>query len=264
MIYRCLLALLPVISLFAAEPAVIVTCASGELGSAIARKLASENRLILAGRNLAKLEQLQKEFPDASIVQLDYTDPMSLEAFGKSLEGESISGFVLIGPRPNFGSDLLQGEAQWFQLLQATFTGPLEALKKALPNFTDSGKIVIVGGTTSVQLMPEYGPACVVRRMWTACSKALSHQLGPKGIHVNMISPSIVLTNHHIDRIKGQAEKNGIDYEDQMEKDTARIPLRRHADPEEVAQAARFLLSKESNFITGTNLLIDGGASTTY
>jgi hypothetical protein len=57
----------------------LVTCASGELGGAIAKELASENNLILTGRNIFKLQQLQKElqaqYPwSYEIVELDYCD----------------------------------------------------------------------------------------------------------------------------------------------------------------------------------------------
>ncbi|MBS0625270.1 MAG: SDR family oxidoreductase [Verrucomicrobia bacterium] len=237
--------------------AIVVTCATGELGGAIAKNLSADHQLILTGRNTDKLK-------DQVFFYVDYNNPASIEAFGKGLEGEKIDGFVLIAPRPNFGSSLFQDEADWLKLFQSTFTGPLETLKKALPHFSDRGKIVILNGTTSVQLIPELGPGCVVRRMWTACLKALSHQLGPRNIHVNMISPGIVLTDHHIRRIQRLAEANGIDFDEQMALDTVNIPLRRHVDPNEVAQTVRFLLSDQSNFISGTNLLLDGGATLAY
>ena len=150
-------------------------------------------------------------------------------------------------------------------LLRTTsFTGPLETLKKVLPYAVSPSKIVVIAGTTSIQLLPEYGPACVLRRMWTTYVKALSHQLGPKGIYVNAVSPGIVLTDFHVQRIVNTAKQNYVDYDDQMKQEVARIPLRRHALPEEVAQTVRFLLSRDSDFISGVNLIIDGGARLSY
>jgi len=252
-------------------PTVIVTCASGELGGAIAKKLASENNLILTGRNIRKLQKLQNElqshYPlNYEIVALDYCDSPSLLELEKTLiAGKSeISGLVLITPRPQFCNSLLESEANWMSLFQTTFTGPLESLKKVLPHLASPSKIVIIAGTTSVQLLPEYGPACVIRRMWTTCAKALSHQLGPKGICVNALSPGVVLTDFHVERIANKARQNHVDYDDQMKQDVAKIPLRRHALPEEVAQTVKFLLSRDSDFINGVNLVIDGGTTLSY
>ncbi len=249
----------------------LVTCASGALGGAIAKELASENNLILTGRNTSKLQQLQKELQAQypwtyEIIELDYSDQRSLlnfESFLKNRKSE-ISGLVLIPPRPQFGSSLLQSESDWLSLFQTTFTGPLEALKTALPYFTSQGKVAIIGGTTSVQLLPEYGPSCIMRRMWTTYAKALSHQLGPKGISVNVLSPGVVLTQFHEERIANKAEQNSISYEEQMGREVASIPMRRHAMPKEVAKSVKFLLSSDSNFISGVNLIIDGGSTVSY
>lgn len=254
------------------SPTYLVTCASGALGGAIAKELAQENNLILAGRNILKLQQLRQElqaqYPGCyEIVELDYSIPSSLQALKSFLETKmigEISGVVLVTPRPQFGSNLLQSEIDWLSLFQTTFTGPLEALKSALPYFVAQSKIVIIGGTTSVQLLPEYGPACVVRRMWTTYAKALAHQLGPKGISVNVLSPGVVLTDFHEQRIANKAKQNSISYEEQMQREVVDIPLRRYAAPEEVAKSVKFLLSSDSNFINGINLVIDGGSTVSY
>jgi NAD(P)-dependent dehydrogenase (short-subunit alcohol dehydrogenase family) len=193
----------------------------------------------------------------------DQASLLNFESFLKNRKSE-ISGLVLITPRPQFGSGLLQPESNWLSLFQTTFTGPLEALKTALPHFASQSKIAIIGGTTSVQLLPEYGPSCIMRRMWTTYAKALSHQLGPKGISVNVLSPGVVLTHFHEERITNKAKQNSISYEEQMGREIASIPMRRHAMPGEVAKSVKFLLSSDSNFISGVNLVIDGGSTVSY
>lgn len=250
---------------------IVVTCATGELGTAIAMMLAKDHDLILTGRDIGKLRELQRQlkekYPwDYNVYSVDYTNPSSISDFKNKLveDKTTLSGLVLITPRPPFSKDLLQEEAHWLQLFQLTFTGPLETLKAALPSLSNKGKIVIIAGTTSVQVSPEYGPACVIRRMWTTFSKSLSHQLGPQGIHVNVLSPGVVLTEFHEERIAKKAAESGCSYGEQMVKDTANIPLRRHAQPSEVAQSIKFLLSDQSDFITGVNLVLDGGVTIGY
>lgn len=100
----------------------------------------------------------------------------------------------------------MQDENIWIEVFQNTFTGPMEALKIALPHLSNP-IIVVIAGTTSVQLQPEYGPSCVIRRMWTTYTKALSHQLGPQGISINALSPGVVLTNFHQERIQKNLKK---------------------------------------------------------
>lgn len=251
----------------------IVTGASGELGGAAAKLLASDYNLILTGRDVEKLKNLQNELKknylegDFSICTLDFSSLSSKENFKNYLneKGQAISGLVLITPRPLFhGKAIIQEESVWLEVIQNVFTGPLEALNATLPYLSSPSKIVVIAGTTSVQLQPDYGAACVIRRMWTSYVKALSHQLGPQGISINALSPGVVLTNFHQERIQKKSEETGLSYEDQMQKEVANIPLRRLAKPQEVAKTIKFLVSDQSDFVHGVNLVLDGGYTTSF
>ena len=250
----------------------IITGASGALGGATARLLAPDYNLILTGRDLTKLKNLLEELKTINsgrydICTLDFVNKPSRDNFESYLNQADtpISGLVLIAPRPQFyGKVLMQDESIWLEVFQNTFTGPMEALKVALPHLSNPSKIVVIAGNTSVQLQPEHGPTCVIRRMWTTYTKALSHQLGPQGISINALSPGIVLTSFHQERIQKKSDETGLSYDDQMEKEVASIPLRRHAKPQEVAQTIKFLLSEQSDFINGVNLVLDGGFNLSY
>lgn len=251
---------------------VVVTSASGELGAATARLLAQDYNLILTGRNLVKLKALQEELRTRNagqyiIKNLDFLSRPSRDSFKDYLNQlkQPIVGIVLITPRPQFhGTSVFQDENVWLQVFQSTFTGPIEALRIMLPYLSNSGKIVVIAGTTSVQFQPDYGLAGVIRRMWTTYTKALSYQLGLRGTCVNALSPGVVLTDFHEKRIQKKADDNGLSYADQLKQEVSNIPLHRHAKPQEVAQAIRFLLSEESDFINGINLVLDGGSNLSY
>jgi NAD(P)-dependent dehydrogenase (short-subunit alcohol dehydrogenase family) len=126
-------------ALSSAPQTLVVTCATGELGSATARLLACDHHLILTGRNLSTLEQLQKELKaenpwNYEICTLDYASSSSIARFKDRLNQltSPISGLVLITPRPQFyGKVLLQEEDAWLEVFRNTFTGPLEALSYA-------------------------------------------------------------------------------------------------------------------------------------
>lgn len=247
---------------------VLITCATGELGAATARLLASDYNLLLTGRNQEKLECLQRELQtnhegQYEIFSLDYSDKESIDKLVKQLA--PLNGFVLITPRPQFyGKELLQEERVWLEVIQNTFTRPLELLKGVLQHLVDKSKIVVIAGTSSVQFLPDGGPNCVLRRMWTSYVKALSHELGPRGIRINSVSPGVILTPFHQARIQKKAEENGESYAAQLARDVANIPLKRHGKPDEVAKATRFLLSDSADFITGTNMVLDGGITVSY
>lgn len=250
----------------------IITGASGELGGATAKLLACDYNLILTGRDLIKLNHLKDNLDgnnsgDYKTYPLDFISKHSIECFEHDLSklNTSIAGLVIIVPRPLFhGKNFIQAEEIWLEVFQNTFTGPIEALKAILPYLSNPSKIVVISGTTSVQLQPEYGPSCVIRRMWTTYTKALAHQLGPQGITINALSPGVVLTNYHRDRIQMKSEANGITFDEQLESEVANIPLHRHAQPNEVAKAIKFLLSDDSDFINGVNLILDGGYTLSY
>jgi NAD(P)-dependent dehydrogenase (short-subunit alcohol dehydrogenase family) len=81
-------------------------------------------------------------------------------------------------------------------------------------------------------------------------AKGMALDLAPKSIRVNCVNPGMIQTNLFA---------SGIISEEQLEDDMKKYPLKRHGQPEEVAYAVIYLLSDASQWVTGSNLLIDGG-----
>ena len=84
-------------------------------------------------------------------------------------------------------------------------------------------------------------------------TKCLAIELAPKGIRVNSINPSVTETP----LLK---KKYGDKFEQIREMRSKQYPIGRIGQPEDIANAIEFLASKEASFITGTTLLMDGGA----
>jgi NAD(P)-dependent dehydrogenase (short-subunit alcohol dehydrogenase family) len=249
------------------ESTIVITCATGEIGSAIARNLAPNHNLILIGRNITKLQAIQGEMHALGkhcyqSMQLDYTDRDRKKSVCQELADRKLTGLVVITPRPEIG--LLDEEENWLSTLQSCYTGPASVMKAALTNMREGGKVVVISGITSVQLSPAYGGPSVIRRMWTAFTKALSHELGPKGIRINTVSPGTVLTTHHVERITKKARLNNVSYETQLSQEVTETPLRRYAETSDVAKTVRFLLSDDSSHITGQNICVEGGITKVY
>ena len=81
----------------------------------------------------------------------------------------------------------------------------------------------------------------------------LSHYLGPKGVRINAISPGPILAKG------GPWEKYSKEMPEWVEEQRLKIPLKRLGSPQEVANVALFLASPLSSFVSGTNLMVDGG-----
>jgi NAD(P)-dependent dehydrogenase (short-subunit alcohol dehydrogenase family) len=137
-------------------------------------------------------------------------------------------------------------------------TGSFLVAQSALRVMTPGGSLIInssVVGLTSDQGIAAYATSkhAVVGLMRTAAK-----EMAPKGIRVNSIHPGPTdNTFQHAIEIEaiGASEQESAKVFEQM------IPLSRHAEPAEIAQAVVFLASDESRFMTGHTLTVDGGLS---
>jgi NAD(P)-dependent dehydrogenase (short-subunit alcohol dehydrogenase family) len=89
-------------------------------------------------------------------------------------------------------------------------------------------------------------------------TKSLANELGPRGIRVNAVAPGPSLTEGVVEYIEAGAEE-GIDIRAHWDEAALRVPLQRWADPDEIARVALFLACDLSAYMTGTQVVVDGG-----
>jgi 2-deoxy-D-gluconate 3-dehydrogenase len=89
-------------------------------------------------------------------------------------------------------------------------------------------------------------------------TKCLALELGPHGIRTNAVAPGPALTEGAIEYIKAGAPA-GIDVEQQWAEASKRVPMRRWAEPDEIARAVVFLASDLAAYVNGAQLVVDGG-----
>jgi NAD(P)-dependent dehydrogenase (short-subunit alcohol dehydrogenase family) len=112
-----------------------------------------------------------------------------------------------------------------------------------------TGNILNYSSPVAYRGRPNTGAYTTIKAGIAGLTKVLAGELGPRGIRVNAIAPGSVPT----------PATEGFVTPEQYEQRAKNIPLRRNGTPEDVAQAAAFLLSDEAAFINGAMLAIDGG-----
>jgi len=258
-------------SIAEARNTIMVTAATGALGNAICEQLALEGYdLLIAGRNSEKTDALKKmltsKYQEVHVqsVIIDFSDTKTIEDAAKQVSPDSIKGIVLIGPRPLLSKNDIPDKSEWAKIFAETFIAPLEVVRLFTPHLQDNSSIVVISGNSSKNYMPSYPNTNVIRLAWTGEVKNLAHFLGSRKIRVNAISPGVILTQHHIERIKIQAASNNVTFEEQLAKETAAVPLKSYGKTEDLGNLISFLLSEKSAHLNGTNTLLDGGESNAY
>ena len=126
--------------------------------------------------------------------------------------------------------------------------GTLFTVQKALPLFTDGGSIILNGSIVSIKGFPAFGVYAVSKAAVRSFARTWVNDLKDRKIRVNVISPGPIDTPA-LDPL-GEEAKEGF---------KSQIPLGTLGRPEEIATTALFLASKDSSFVNGVELYVDGG-----
>lgn len=121
------------------------------------------------------------------------------------------------------------------------------------------GRIINIISTSVKEPIDGLGVSNTVRGAMGNWSKTMANELGPMGITVNNILPGRTKTGRLSKLMTHWAETRNISVEELEKQSYADIPLRRYAEPSEVGDIVAFLCSPSAGYITGTNIVVDGG-----
>jgi NAD(P)-dependent dehydrogenase (short-subunit alcohol dehydrogenase family) len=123
-----------------------------------------------------------------------------------------------------------------------------------------TGKIVNVIGAGGKIASPVHLPGGSANAALMLATAGLAAAYGPRGIRVNGINPGATLTERLKEGLRAEARMTGLLEQELLERQQARIPLRRLGTPEEIARVVVFLASDQASYVTGAIVPMDGGA----
>ncbi|MFF1822180.1 SDR family NAD(P)-dependent oxidoreductase [Kribbella sp. NPDC058245] len=238
---------------------ILVTGAGRGIGAAAARLFAAEGaKVMLAARTEEQLALVAKEI-DGEYIVCDLGDPDSVTAavqrtvstYGR-LDGAFNNGATGQPPGP---MDQLPIDAM-DQQYAVNFRGlwlAMNAEVAAIRAGAGHGSIVNTSSVGSLGANPQLPGYGAMKRAGNSLTESAAKTYGPEGIRINAIAPGATLTEMLQDW--DTAQPGTIDFI------VGQVPLQRAAQPAEVAEAAAWLLSDRSSYVTGTVLSVDGGLS---
>jgi NAD(P)-dependent dehydrogenase (short-subunit alcohol dehydrogenase family) len=240
----------------------LVTGASRGIGRAIAIGFAEHGAdLVLVSRRREGLEAVAREIEalgrTATVAPANLGRPEEIEALCAELEARGLEPHVLVnnaGTNPVLGPLLDLELRAWQKILDVNLTGPFllsQRLARAMVR-RGSGVILNVASNGGIRPGPGIGAYSVSKAALIHLTRALALELGPRGVRVNAIAPGLVETRMARALLEHEAVHSGL---------MARTPLRRHAQPEEIAGAALLLASDAGSYATGEVVVLDGGAT---
>jgi NAD(P)-dependent dehydrogenase (short-subunit alcohol dehydrogenase family) len=152
-------------------------------------------------------------------------------------------------------------DTDWDVSLAVNLRGMVNVCEAAIPHMqARGGSIINVASLAGTGALPAI-PACYTASKFAAVglTKQLALQYAPDNIRVNALCPGSVITQMHEQTMALLAEAEGISLAEAQALEDSQIPLGRSAQPEEVGQAAVYLASDLSGYVTGTTLPVAGG-----
>ena len=242
---------------------ILVTGASSGIGRAIAIACAKNGyTVVINGRNVARLGETKsliedwrlkiEDFQDPIIIPADLTDSAQRQALAEQVP--VLDGVVHCA---GIGSRVLckMLEAEDVQhVMEANFNAPVLLQAALLQEKKIAAGASIVFIASAAATMPSVGNAIysASKAALISYAKCLSLELAARKIRVNCISPAMVWTDL---ALVGATEE-------QLREAEQTYPLKRYAQPEDIAPMATYLLSDEASWITGSNYELTGGALT--
>jgi 3-oxoacyl-[acyl-carrier protein] reductase len=244
----------------------IVCAASRGLGRACARSLAANGvRVTIAARTPEPLERTAEEIRaefgvEATAVAADITSPEGRERTLAACPAPDILVNNAGGPPPGDFRDFARDD--WIKALDANMLTAIEMIRATVDGMIERrfGRIVNVTSSAVKAPIASLALSNGARAGLTGFVAGLARQTVRHNVTINNLLPGPFDTDRLRSTIRAVAEKSGRSEEEVAAERMAANPAGRFGDPAEFGEACAYLCSQQAGFITGQNLLLDGGA----
>lgn len=235
---------------------VLVTGAGSGMGRAVAHRLALEGASVaLWGRRTDPLDAVAEEIRSiggtALVQTCDISDPQKIATSLKATLaqfGKLDAVFANAGHLGDFKPLRDTRATDFNDLVQINLIGTQQTIAQCLPHMK-SGAVLINASWTAGSVMPGSGAYAATKAALLAMMRVWAVEEGPRENRINAISPGIILTPMADEVLDPEISRRLSDH----------TPIRRNGRPEDVTGAAAFLLSDDSGFVTGQDIVVDGG-----
>jgi 3-oxoacyl-[acyl-carrier protein] reductase len=244
-----------------------IVCASSRgLGRGCATALAAEGvEVVINGRDAAHLEQVAEEIRNATgarviAVVADVATREGQDALLAACPAPDI--LVNNNAGPPFRDFRELDRDKLIAGVVGNFVTPIEMIQRVIDGMAARkfGRIVNITSSSVRAPLSGLDLSSGARAGLTAFLKGVSQGVAGSNVTINNILPGSFDTDRLRSGQKRSAEQRGVDVAVVREENAAKIPARRFGTPEEFGAACAYLCSAQAGYITGQNLLIDGGA----
>jgi NAD(P)-dependent dehydrogenase (short-subunit alcohol dehydrogenase family) len=244
---------------------IIVTGGSRGIGAAICRRLAADGYTVAVNYTAdskaaeSTVADIVKAGGRAQAFQADVSDsaklPLLFDQATKAL-GPLVGIVNNAGVTGRFAPTDVREAAELTQLFQVNVIGTILACKEAVLRLStkhggNGGSIVNISSIAArLGGLPGLASYAATKGAVESFTKGLATEVGPEGIRANVVAPGFTATDINRDQIAQPGFRERIE---------GMTPLRRIGAPEEIAEAAAWLISPASGFVTGSVITVSGG-----
>jgi 3-oxoacyl-[acyl-carrier protein] reductase len=248
----------------------LVTAASKGLGRGAAEALAAEGcRVAISARTRADVERAAKEIAGQTGSEVvpfvaDMAMPDDIEALLAGVRAGLGDPDIVVGnaggpPPGNFASTSVD---QFVAAVELSMMSSIRLTYGVVPAMKARGwgRIVYITSVSVKQPIPYILLSNTARAGLAGFMKTVAREIAASGVTVNAVLPGVHATDRIKDAIRFRMKSEGVSYEAAVEQQKAANPMQALGDPRDFGAAVAFLCSQQAKFITGENLLVDGGA----
>lgn len=243
----------------------IVTGGGTGIGRAVALQLARDGwDVVITGRRAQPLDETAALAPERiRAVAADVADGHAMDAVVQAaLAIGRVGALVTSAGGHGYSSVVGTSDEEWASSLQANLTTAFVACRAALPALTDGGgSIVIVSSLAGVRAAPETTGYTVGKHALLGLMRQIARDSGSSGVRANALCPGWVRTPMADEEMRVLVEQGrAASIDEAYALVTRDVPLGRPAEPAEIAEIVCFLAGPASSYLTGSTILVDGGA----